>query len=189
MAQELGRNEILENLRLLSEWLQVKYPGEVFELTVIGGAAMALNGFKEQTKDIALLRPEKLPAGLQNGIAHISRIKKLSPEWINNNAAHILRKAKPLSLPDYFSELSRTIDIAVNLKINIVGRQALLALKLCAATPSFTKHTNDIKSLRPEKEEIKEAVRFVLSLDSSEVRRDDLKIVLEKIGFDLHELI
>ena len=189
MAQELSRNEILENLALFSEWLQVKYPGEVFELTLVGGAAMALNGFKKQTKDIDLLRPEKLPVGLQNGIAHISKTKKLSPEWINNNAATILRKVKPLRLPAYFSELSRTIDIAANLKINIVGRQALLGLKLWAATPSFTKHTNDLKSLKPGKKEIKEAVRFVLSIDNNELRRDDLKIVLKKIGFDFNEVI
>ena len=189
MAQELGRTEILENLKLLSEWLHVKYPSETFEVTVVGGAAMALSGFKEQTKDIDLIRPEKLPVALKNGIQHFSKAKKLSPEWINNYTANILRKAKLSSLPDYFNETSRTIDIADNLKINVIGRQALLALKLWAATPSFVKHTNDIKSLKPSKEEIKEAVRFVLSVDNTKPRRDDLEIVLRKIGFDLHELI
>ena len=56
MAQELTKTEMLENLRLLSEWLRVKYPGETFQLTVVGGAAMALHGFKDQTKDIDRIR-------------------------------------------------------------------------------------------------------------------------------------
>lgn len=189
MVEELGRNEILENLKLLSEWLHVKYPGETFEVTVVGGAAMALSGFKEQTKDIDLIRPETLPVALKNGIAHFSKIKRLSPEWINNYTANILRKVKLSRLPDYFNETSRTIDIAGNLKVNVIGRQALLALKLWAATPSFAKHTNDIKSLKPSKEEIKEAVRFVLSVDNTKPRKDDLEIVLREIGFHVHEFI
>jgi hypothetical protein len=189
MMQELGRKEILKNLRLLSEWLHVKYPGEIFELTVVGGAAMALCGFKEQTKDIDLLKPEKLPVALKNGIVHFSKAKRLPPEWINNNAADILKKVSLSRLPEYFNETSLAIDIAGNLKLNVLGRQALLSLKLWAATPSFAKHTNDIKSLKPNKKEIKEAVRFVLSVDNTEPRRDDLEIVLREIGFHAHEFI
>jgi len=190
MPQELTRAEILENLNLLSEWLRVKYPSDTFELMVVGGAAMTLNGFKDQTNDIDLLKPERLPIPLRGGIAHISRAKRLPPEWINTNAANILRRVKPLKeLPDYFNEISRTIDISENLKVNLIGRQALIALKLLATTPSYTKHSVDIKSLNPSKEEIKEAVRFVLSIDNNELRRDDLLIVLRYIGFDLNELI
>ena len=102
MVQELGRNEILENLKLLSEWLHVKYPGEIFAVTVVGGAAMALSGFKEQTKDIDLIKPEKLPVALKNGIVHFSKAKRLSPEWINNYTANILSKAKLSRLPGLF---------------------------------------------------------------------------------------
>ena len=102
MVQQLGRNEILENLRLLSEWLHVKYPSETFEVTVVGGAAMALSGFKEQTKDIDLIKPEKLPVALKNGIVHFSKAKRLSPEWINNYTANILSKAKLSRLPGLF---------------------------------------------------------------------------------------
>jgi len=189
MVKELGRNEILENLRMLSEWLHVKYPSETFEVTVVGGAAMALSGFKQQTKDIDLIRPESLPEALKNGIAHLSKTKRLLPEWINNNAANILTKAKLTRLPYYFNETSRTIDIAGNLKVNVIGRQALISLKLWAATPSFAKHTNDIKILKPSKEEIKEAVRFVLSVDNTKPRKDDLEIVLKEVGFHVPEFI
>jgi len=60
-------------------------------------------------------------------------------------------------------------------------------MKLLASTPSYTKHTDDIRSLNPRKEEIKEAVRFVLSIDDDELRKEDLRIVLKAIGFDFDE--
>jgi hypothetical protein len=189
MAQELTKTEMLQNLRLLSEWLRVKYPGETFQLTVVGGAAMALHGFKDQTKDIDLLRPETLPTSLKDGIAHISKVKGLSAEWINVQAANIFRKlGQSKRLPDYFKQISRTIEVGDNLKMHLIGRQALITLKLYASTPTYTKHTIDIKSLKPVAEEISEAVKFVLSIDDTEPRRDDLKLVLSDIGFDYDEV-
>ena len=56
MPTDLTRTQILENLKLLSEWLSVKYPDDTFELVVVGGAAMALDEFKDQTKDIDRIR-------------------------------------------------------------------------------------------------------------------------------------
>jgi len=188
MTTNLSKTQILENLEVLSEWLSVKYPDDTFELVVVGGAAMALDEFKDQTRDIDLLLPEILPAALKEGIAHVSRAKKLPPEWINTNAANILKKLKPTKgLPEYFNEISRTIDIGDNLKITLIGRQALIGMKLLASTPSYTKHTDDIRSLNPRKEEIEEAVRFVLSIDNDELRKEDLRIVLKAIGFDFDE--
>jgi hypothetical protein len=164
MPTNLNKFKILENLELLSEWLRIKYPNDIFELLVVGGAAMALNEFKDQTGDIDLLLPEILPAALKEGIAHVSKAKRLPPEWINSNAANILKKLRPTKgLPEYFNETSRTIDIGDNLKITLIGRQALIGMKLLASTPSYTKHTDDIRSLNPRKKEIEEAVRFVLS--------------------------
>jgi hypothetical protein len=34
MVKPLKNNEIVENLKLLADWLRVKYPGEHFELIV-----------------------------------------------------------------------------------------------------------------------------------------------------------
>ena len=189
MPTDLNKFKILENLELLSEWLRVKYPNDIFELLVVGGAAMALNEFKDQTRDIDLLLPEILPAALKEGIAHVSKAKRLPPEWINSNAANILKKLRPTKgLPEYFNETSRTIDIGDNLKIILIGRQALIGMKLLASTPSYNKHTDDLRSLNPRKKEIEEAVRFVLSIDNDELRKKDLRIVLKAIGFDFDEL-
>lgn len=189
MAKALKGVEIIENLRLLSDWLRVKYPGEHFDLVVAGGSAMAINGFKDQTKDIDLLRPEVLPPQIINGIAHIGRVKRLGPDWLNTNLAYMLSKVTGMkNLPEYFNEISRTIQLADNLKIGVIGRQALISLKMYAVTPTYSKHTVDLKSLCPSREEIAEAVRFVMRIDSSIPRKEDLRVVLKEIGFDFDEI-
>ena len=189
MVNALKDSEIIENLELLADWLRVKHPGERFELTVAGGAAMILEGFKDQTKDIDLLKPQVLPDSIIQGIAHIGRVKKLGPEWLNTNLAHMLSKVVGAAeLPVYFNEISRTIEVSDNLKIDLIGRQALISLKMYAATPSYSKHTLDIRNLRPNKEEISEAVFFVTSIDNSNPRQGDLRIVLKELGFDFDEI-
>ena len=171
MPPQLNKTEIIENLKLLSDLLRVKHPGEVFELTLVGGAAMALNGFKGQTRDIDLLWPNTLPDSLKHGVARVAKIRRLSPDWINTNVANILRRTGPHKLPEYFHEISKTIDIGNNLRIKLIGRQALITLKLFAATPSYAKHTTDLRSLKPKNNEIEEALRFVLSIDNNSLRR------------------
>jgi hypothetical protein len=57
-----------------------------------------------------------------------------------------------------------------------------------AATPAYSKHIADINRLGPNALEIIEAVRFVLSIDGTEVRKDDLRAVLRDIGFEFDEI-
>ena len=78
--------------------------------------------------------------------------------------------------------------MAENLKISVIGRQALISLKLYAATPSYSKHTADMRQLRPNGAEITEAVSFVLSVDDTEVRKDDLGVILKELGFDFNDI-
>ena len=193
MAKPLNRNEILEHLKMLADWIRVKHPDEYFELVVVGGAAMALQGFKDQTTDIDVLRPEILPETIINGMANIGKIRRLGSEWLNSNVGNMLMKTKgSMELPEYFNEVSRVIEVGRNLKISLIGRQALISLKLYAATPSYSKHTADVNQLGPDITEITEAVRFVLSLDGTDVRKDDLRVVLKDLGFkfdDIYEKI
>lgn len=189
MVKPLKNLEIIENLRLLSDWLRIKYPGEYFKLVVAGGSAMTLAGFKEQTTDIDLLRPEVLPSSIKNGIAHIGRIRRLGPEWLNTSLATMLSVVKgDKKLPQYFNEISRVIEVADNLQISLIGRQALISLKMYAAAPTHSKHTVDIKKLHPSRREISEAVRFVMSMDNTNLRKDDLRVVLKEVGFDFDEI-
>ena len=48
MATDFNKAQILDNLEILSEWLSVKYPNDTFNLLVVGGAAMALDDFKDK---------------------------------------------------------------------------------------------------------------------------------------------
>ena len=71
----------------------------------------------------------------------------------------MLSKTKgSIELPEYFNEISRSIEVAKNLKISLIGRQALISLKLYASTPSYRKHTDDVNRLKPTTAEITEAV-------------------------------
>ena len=189
MVKPLKHKEILENLKLLADWLRVKYPDDHFELIVAGGAAMILEGFKGQTTDIDLLSPKVLPDSIKRGIAHVGRVKKLGTEWLNTSLANMLAtSARSVKLPEYFSEISRTIEVNNNLRIGLISRQALISLKLYATTPSYRKHTEDLSNLRPSKREITEALRFVMSIDDSHPRKDDLRIVMKELGFDFDEI-
>ncbi len=40
----------------------------------------------------------------------------------------------------------------------------------------------------PGRDEISEAIRFVLSIDNSGLREDDLRNILKEIGFDFDEI-
>ena len=64
----------------------------------------------------------------------------------------------------------------------------LISLKLYASTPSYSKHTADLNRLGPNAAEITEAVRFVLSIDGTDVRKDDLRIVLKDLRFDFDDI-
>lgn len=189
MAKPLKENEIMQNLRLLADWLRVKYPGEHFEFIVAGGAAMTLEGFKGQTTDIDLLSPKVLPDSVKKGIAHVGRAKRLGTEWLNTSLANMLSiAAGSVKLPKYFRQVSRTLEVSDNLKIGLISRQALISLKTYATTPSYRKHTVDLVNLRPSRKEITEAVRFVMSVDDSDPRKDDLRIVMKELGFDFNEI-
>ena len=46
----------------------------------------------------------------------------------------------------------------------------------------------DLSNLRPSKKEVVEAARFVMSIDGSDPRKDDLRIVMKEMGFDFDEI-
>ena len=150
---------------------------------------MALDGFKDQTTDIDVFKPKVLPEPIKNGAANIGKIKRLGSGWLNSNVANMLMKTKgSVVLPEYFNEISRTIEVGNNLRVCLIGRQALISLKLYATTSSYSKHTIDINRLEPSIAEVIEAVRFVLSFDGTDVRKEDLRVVLKDLGFDFDDI-
>ncbi len=150
MGRAMTKKAVLENLRLVAEWLAVKHPGQTFELVVAGGAALALLGIERTTFDIDVLVPELLPADLIRAVRAVARARGLGPEWLSTSVARVLRKARGQHrLPKYFSERAARIEVAPNLTLLVVGRLALLGLKLLAASPSARKHVQDLRALAP----------------------------------------
>ena len=110
-------------------------------------------------------------------------------ERLNTSLANMLsRSARSIKLPNYFREISRTFEVSDNIKIGLISRQALISLKLYATTPTYRKHTEDLSNLRPSKREITEALRFVMSIDDSDPRKDDLRVVMKELEFDFDEI-
>jgi hypothetical protein len=192
MNSWFSKNEIIDNLKLLSEWLKVRHPTESFDLLVIGGAALALMGNKNQTHDIDLLAPNPLPESLLQGIQAVAKVKRIAPAWLNDQAAQIF-KAGPDPIfkrfPEYFREVSQSLSIGSNLNIHIIGRQALISLKMYASNPSVRKHIDDLKALHPNKTEIKAAAEFCLANDAHITIKEDLLAVIRELGFDPDDIL
>ncbi len=192
MNSSISRQEIIENLELLSDWLRVKAPGAQFELLVVGGAALALTGCKKQTHDIDLLKPHPLSEPLRRGIQAIAKARKISADWLNDSAARVLNtgaRSPSKRLPQYFDEITESIPIGENLRIQLIGRQALISMKLFACNPSVRKHIDDLRVLRPTAEEIKIAALFCLERDPHPTSRRDLVQVINELGFEVDEVL
>jgi hypothetical protein len=183
MDQLLTERAILDHFRALADWLRVRAPGEKHSLYVVGGAALALSGIARTTYDVDVLRPAVLPPSLREGARVVARSRGLPPAWLETGPAAILQRLGVLSrLPGYFFETASVVEIGESLVVEVAGRQALISLKLLAAGPSTGKHLDDLRALAPKAEELREALRFVLDLDSSEPRRRDLEAVVAALG-------
>jgi len=183
MDESLSRKRIIDLLETLSRWLDVKAPGRHFELLVVGGAALALSGDKDRTFDVDVLRPPRLESVLEQGVAAVARSRGLPPRWLSTSVADIFaRLHAPRRWPAYFDEVGFSLPVGGNLLILVAGRQALISLKLFAASPSVAKHVDDLLALEPTTEDLRIAIDFVRSIDSTDVRRDDLRAVLRRLG-------
>jgi hypothetical protein len=185
MSESLTKNTIIGHLEALSKWLNVKAPGRCFELLVVGGAALALLGMKDSTFDVDVIRPARLDPVLGRGVGAVARSRGLPERWLSTSVADIFTAlGLPRRWPDYFDETGTVVEVGGNLTIRVAGRQTLVSTKLLASNPSVAKHSDDLVRLGPSLDEIRKAVDFVRSVDSSDLRRDDLVAVLARLGFD-----
>ena len=61
---------------------------------ITGGQAVLIYGEPRLTKDIDVIRPEVLPEPIQNGAAHIARIRRRDSAWINCDVSNMLLQTK-----------------------------------------------------------------------------------------------
>jgi hypothetical protein len=148
-----------------------------YTIVVVGGASLNLQGLVERTtkdvdvvaraekkgKRIAFVRPDPLPAPLQNAIATVARDFGLPEDWMNTQVAG----QWPRHLPEFLFEEIHWRDYAA-LRVGIVGRPTLIALKLHAAADRDAEsvHYQDLLALSPSAAELRRARSVAISQDA-----------------------
>ena len=77
MAQ-LSKDAILEHLRLLAEWLDIKHPQKRFELVIGGGAATVYAPSKQRPRSSR--RPKAFVVSLDNSTPRIEDLEAILQE-------------------------------------------------------------------------------------------------------------
>lgn len=147
-------------------------------VVVVGGAALALLGFVSRgTFDIdviaraeesqggwTLIQAEPIPVALRNAIAAVARDLDLPSDWMNT----VVGRQWPQGLPpDLLSDITwRSFG---GLSVGLVGRGALVALKLFAAADRgpASVHVQDLIALAPDDAELDEAAGWVRGQDAA----------------------
>jgi len=168
--------ELERALRAAGELLAAE--GSTVAIVVVGGAALALGGFvsrstfdidviaraEEREAGLTLVQAEPIPAALRNAIATVARDLDLPADWMNT----VVGRQWPQGLPPgLLSEITwRTFG---GLSVGLVGRGALVALKLFAATDRgpASVHVQDLVALAPDDAELAEAADWVRGQDVS----------------------
>ena len=154
-------------------------------IVVVGGASLSLLGLVPRTtRDVdviaraleedaegvstpgLLVPPEPLPGPLVRAVRTVARDFGLPADWMNTDVALQWRSGLPPGLDD---ELTwRRYDA---LRVGLVGRRTLTALKLFAAVDGGPGgvHFQDLVALHPTDEELSQAAAWVRTQDASKV--------------------
>jgi hypothetical protein len=180
-------------LRALAEH-SAALTAEHFELLVCGGSALLAHGLVVRTtRDVDVLavleRTEQgamtahsadpLPRPLVEAADRVARDFGLTETWLNPGPTAIRRFGLPVGLV----ERAERREYGQNLAVWFVGRHDQVFLKLDAASdPGGDRHLQDLRSLSPTKQELREASRWCLGTDRSGEKLDALRTVLVSMG-------
>ena len=185
--RRLNTTELENALGAVGELLQAE--GARAAIVVVGGASLSLLGLvprttrdvdviarveepepgavpEERTPAAPLVPPEPLPEPLVRAIRTVARDFGLPPDWMNTDVALQWRSGLPPGLEDGLSW--RRYDA---LRVGLVGRRALIALKLFAAVDGGPGgvHFQDLVALGPTDDEMAQAAAWVRTQDASSV--------------------
>jgi hypothetical protein len=164
-------------------------------IVVVGGASLSLLGLVPRTtRDVdviarvqeggsdadakQLVPPEPLPESLTRAIRTVARDFGLPLDWVNTDVALQWRSGLPPGLEEGLTW--RRYDA---LRVGLVGRRALIALKLFAAVDGGPGgvHFQDLVALGPSDDELKEASAWVRTQDASGVFEQMVGEVVELV--------
>lgn len=165
------------------------------ELLVCGGAALNFLGLVQRTTEdvdilafvtrnnegnVSFLRADPLDAALTVAARKVARDFNLPENWLNPGPA----SAVDLGLPEGVIERVVTRYYGKKLIIHFLGRYDQIHFKLYAAVDQGAgKHFDDLLALKPTEIEIDQAARWSMTHDVSEGYKQNLKSLLEYIGF------
>ena len=120
----------------------------------------------ERATPSPLVPPEPLPEPLVRAIGTVARDFGLPADWMNTDVALQWHAGLPPGLEEGLTW--RRYDA---LRVGLVGRRALVALKLFAAVDGGPEgvHFQDLVALGPTEEELSEAAAWVRTQDASGV--------------------
>lgn len=168
-----GRTQLETALAALGELLAAR--GLHYELVLVGGGNLILREFIQRptTKDldilgaktptgIVLIRP--MPAPLRDAVVDVGRAFGLADDWLNTGPDALL----DLGLPDGFVSRLEPRDYG-GLVAWLAGWFDMVCFKLYAAVGQGprSRHFQDLRDLKPNRDELLAAARWAISHDPS----------------------
>jgi len=160
-----------------------------YELYAVGGGALQLLGLiTRPTRDIdiagtvegqLILPIRALPSPLVRAIEDTARVFRISPQWVNAGPRSLL----DLGLPQGAIGRAHRRQWA-GLVLNLAARRDQIFFKLYAAADQGprSKHYEDLRRLRPTREELRAAAAWARTHDPSEGFETELRAAVRDLG-------
>jgi len=189
----LNKNNLDEILHALDRQIEV-YGGSPISLVVCGGTALFVLGLIiRTTKDIDVLgtvsekhgqilvkKINKFPKYLTDASKDVQKDFGLPEGWINKGPTSQVDSG----LPQGFEKRLIKKQYGNYLSIYYISRLDQIYFKLFAAVDRNDYHVDDLFQLKPTKQEIEDAARWVLTQDVSLGFKAILKDFLRKHGYE-----
>lgn len=189
--QYLEKTQIDAVFRLLGERLQSDNLGP-FRIVICGGASLiSMSLVSRATSDVdvvalmseenLLISPDPLPQDLEETAKIVADDMDLDEHWLNTGPKDIFQ----MGLPEGF--LQRLIERkhGSHLSVYFASRLDQIHFKVYAAVDQGPgKHLTDLQSLDPTDIELEQAVKWVITHNTSEAFHSTLKTMLVQIGYE-----
>jgi hypothetical protein len=138
-----------------------------------------LGRIKREGKNLFVQKIERFPQWLEQAAKKVARDFDLPENWLNLGPASQLESG----LPDKFEKRLVKRRYGQYLTIYYISRLDQIHFKLYASVDRNDYHVQDLISLKPTKDEMLRAVKWVLTQDVSDTFRSLLTDFLKKHGY------
>ncbi|MHB8512655.1 MAG: DUF6036 family nucleotidyltransferase [Actinomycetota bacterium] len=184
--EEFNRSQIEQALNVLGATLSNRRLR--FELVAVGGSSLLLLGLIQRpTQDLdivarvldgVLVTASPLPPTLLAAVSDVAATLGLGPKWLNAEPGGLFE----LGLPEGFQDRLETRTYG-NLVLHLCGRTDQIHFKLYAAADGMReKHVDDLRRLKPTRDELLAAGRWAKTHDVSVGFRELLIQTLKDLG-------